>query len=134
MAVLRLGTPVRDAMANAWAATANGGTVQIRSGTMPATPQTAASGTLLATLTLSGTAFGASSTGTATAAAITGDTSVDATGTATWFRVLSSSAVALWDGDVTATGGGGALTLDSTSLVQGGTANVTAWAITQPQS
>lgn len=134
MAVLRLGTPVRNAMATAWGAQANGGTIQIRSGTMPATPETAATGTLLATLTFSATAFGAPSTGTVTAAAITGDTSADATGTAAWFRVLSSGAVAQWDGDVTVTGGGGAITLDSVSLVQGGAVNLTSLTLAQPQS
>lgn len=108
------------------------GRLRIYSGTQPATSDTAASGTLLAELTLSDPAFGAPSNGVCTAAAITGDTSADATGTAGWFRVVDSTGAACWDGSVTATGGGGDLTLSSTSIIQGGTVNVTALNYTQP--
>lgn len=111
---------------------AGAGTLEIRTGAQPATPATAASGTLLATLTLSDPAFGAASSGVATASAITDDTSADATGTAGWFRAKDSSGNAVIDGDITGTGGGGNMELDSTSIVSGGLVEVTSWTITMP--
>ena len=123
----------RNAAVNAITALLNsGGTVQIRSGAQPANADTAASGTLLGTLTLSATAFGSAASGTATANTITGDSSADATGTAGWFRALTSGAAAVIDGSITATGGGGDMQLDSVSIVASGTINVTAWTITLP--
>jgi hypothetical protein len=116
----------------------NSGTVEIRTGSQPATVGTAASGTLLGTLSLSATAFGAATTASpavATANAITGDTSADATGTAGWFRAYRSSgngSTAIIDGSITASGGGGDMIMSSVSVVAGGTLDVTAWTISQP--
>jgi hypothetical protein len=113
------------------------GYIEIRTGSQPATANTAASGTLLATLPLSATAFGAATTASpsvATAAAITSDTSADATGTAGWFRAYSGGGTAIIDGSVTATGGGGDMTLDSTSIVASGTVAVTSWTVSHPTS
>ena len=110
----------------------NGGTVNVYSGAQPASVGTAPSGTLLATLTLSATAFGAATVANpavATANAIGSDISVDATGTAGWFRAFGTGAVAVIDGNITATGGGGDMTFDSVSFVAGGTAAMTSWAI-----
>lgn len=111
------------------------GTVEIRTGSQPATANTAASGTLLGTLTLSDPAFGNATTASpavATASAITSDTTADATGTAGWFRGYDSAGTAVIDGSITATGGGGDLTLDSTSIVAGGTIAMTSWTISHP--
>lgn len=111
------------------------GYIEVRTGAQPATANTAASGTLLATLPLSATAFGAATTASpsvATAAAITSDTVADATGTAGWFRAYSGGATAVIDGSVTATGGGGDMELDSTSVVAGGTVAVSAWTVSHP--
>ena len=136
MAVLRLATTARNAAADAVVdlldAGAGAGTIQIRDGAQPADPQTAASGTLLATIVLSDPAAGAAATGTAT---ITDPGSVNAvaTGTATWARFLDSNGVAVMDCDVTATGGGGALTLSSTSLSTGVAVDFGAITYTQPQ-
>lgn len=128
----RISTAARNAAASAIGALLNGGTIEIRTGSQPATPGTAATGTVLGTLTLSATAFGAASTGVITANTITGDSSADATGTAGWFRGYDSSTAAVIDGSVTATGGGGDMTLDSTSIVAGGTISMTSWTITMP--
>lgn len=129
---MHISTAAQNAAANAVAALLNGGHLEIRSGAMPATVGTAATGTLLGTLTLSATAFGGSSSGVDTANAITGDSSADATGTAGYFRAYDSASVAVIDGTISATGGGGELQLDNTSIVAGGTINVTAWTITMP--
>lgn len=132
----RISTAARNAAADAIVdlldAGAGAGYVEVRTGSQPATPNTAATGTLLATLPLSDPAFGAASNGTATAAAITSDTAADATGTAAWFRAYDSAGNAVIDGSVTATGGGGDMTLSSTSIVTGGVVNVTGWTVTMP--
>lgn len=108
------------------------GTVEIRTGSKPATPATAATGTLLATLTLSDPAFGSAANGVATAGAVTGDSSADASGTAGWFRVKDSSGTAIMDGTVTLSGGGGDMILSALDIVAGGTVNVSAWTVTMP--
>jgi len=124
-------TKVSSGCCDAITALLNGGHIEVRSGTQPASVGTAASGTLLATLTLGSPAFGsANASGTATANAITGDSSADATGTAGWFRAYTSGSAGVIDGSVTATGGGGDMTFDSVSFVQGGPINLTAWTIT----
>jgi hypothetical protein len=69
----------------------NGGLLRLYTGTRPTDSDTALSGnTLLATLTLNATSFGAASAGVLTANAITSDSSADATGTATWARLWES--------------------------------------------
>ena len=114
---------------------AGAGYIEVRTGAQPASVGTAASGTLLATLTLSDPAFGAATSANpsvATAAAVTSDTNVDATGTAGWFRAYDSNDVAVIDGSVTATGGGGDMTFDSVSFIAGGTAALTSWTVSLP--
>lgn len=114
---------------------AGAGYVEIRTGSQPATVATAASGTLLGTLTLSDPAFGnatAASPSVATASAITSDTNADASGTAGWFRGYDSTGAAVIDGSITATGGGGDMTLDTVSIVAGGTIALTSWTISHP--
>lgn len=62
------------------------GRINVYTGSQPATADTAATGTLLGTLTLSSDAFGASSSGTITANAITSDSAADASGTPGYIR------------------------------------------------
>jgi len=132
----RINTSVRNACANAVTATADAGPgpayVEIRTGAQPATPATAASGTLLGTLTCSDPSFGAASNGVISAAAITGDSSADATGTAGWYRLYDSTGAACVDGTVTAAGGGGDMIINNVSIVAGGTISITSWTITMP--
>jgi hypothetical protein len=134
--VLTLTTAIRntmtDAIVDSLDAGAGPGTIQIRSGTRPADPATTATGTLLATVTCADPAFGASSSGAATISDPAAVTAV-ATATATWFRALDSNAAACFDGLVTATGGGGDLTLTTTSIVSGMQVDVTGGTITVPQ-
>lgn len=113
----------------------NSGTVEIRTGSQPASANTAASGTLLGTLTLNATAFGAATTASpsvATANAITSDTAADATGTAGWFRAYRSSGnggAAVVDGSITLSGGGGDMIFDDTAVITGGTLAFSSWTI-----
>ena len=135
MAILRLGQAARTAAADAVVdqldAGAGAATIQIRTGTIPATPATAASGTLLATVTLADPAAGAASGGVAT---ITDPASVTgvAAGTAGYARFLDSNSVAVMDCDVTATGGGGGIELSTTTISVGVTVDMGAITYTQP--
>lgn len=94
--LLKFGTVMRDAMANAFADTHDGGTpparIEIRTGAQPTNVSDASSGTKLGTLLHDTTAYGSSSAGAVTAAAITSDTSADASGTAEYFRVYQGGA------------------------------------------
>jgi hypothetical protein len=121
---------VANAAADAAVALADGGKLRIYSGSQPATAATAVSGqTLLAELTLGSPAFGAASNGVATANSITADSSADATGTAAWFRVVSSGGTGLWDGSVATSGAD--LNLDSVSIVAGGNVSVSSFTFTE---
>lgn len=113
---------------------ANSGLLRIYTGSRPASPETAASGTLLAELTLNATAFGAASGGVLTAAAITRDETANASGTAGWFRIWQSDGTTPWaDGAITATGGGGELEMVSTTITAGQPVEVSSLTITWPQ-
>jgi hypothetical protein len=94
----------------------SGATIQIRSGSKPATPETTASGTLLCTVSISGSFT--STGGTLTAADPASANPADS-GTAGYFRLLTSGATAILDGTVTATGGGGDMQLGSTTITTG---------------
>jgi hypothetical protein len=102
--------------------------LRIYDGSRPATGGTAT--TLLAELTMNATSFPAASSGTLTANAITGDTSADADGTATWFRIVKSDGTThVLDGSVGTSGTD--LVLTSTSIVATEPVNVTSLVITR---
>lgn len=108
------------------------GTVEIYDGAQPADVSVAVSGqTLLATLTLSATAFAGAvdNTGSAqaTAAAITGENAAVA-GTATWFRVKSGAGTAILDGDVGTSGTD--MVLSNNVFQTNDTVDITSWTIT----
>lgn len=120
-----------DAVVDLIDAGAGAGKLRIYDGSKPAGPGTAVGAqVLLAELTFSDPAFGAASSGVATASAITADASANATGTATWFRVLDSNNVAIFDGEVGTSGSD--LNLNSTSIVSGAEVSVTSMTYTQP--
>lgn len=110
-------------------------TISIYSGTQPADGNAPLSGnTLLATLTMSDPCAPAASGGVTTYSAITEDTTADATGTATWARVRSSDGLEGYDCDVSATGGGGTIELNTTAIVAGGPVRITAFTFAIPAS
>nr|WP_062336183.1 hypothetical protein [Herbidospora sakaeratensis] len=136
----RINTAARNAAADAIADLLNGGVIRIYSGGQPATPATSASGTLLAEFTLSNPAFADAVNGVAAldvTPALT-DTGI-ADGTAGWVRMLTSAeagstGLGVIDGAVTATGGGGTLTLNTTTISTGVNVEVTSGNITVPAS
>lgn len=79
-----------------------GGLLRIYDGTQPAKGGTATN--LLAELTFSATSTSGITGGVATFAAITQDSSADATGTATWFRMSDASGDFVADGTAGTTG------------------------------
>lgn len=129
---LRLATATRNAAANTIGDLLDGGTIQIRTGSVPTNVGDAAQGTLLGTLTFSGTAFGAPSTGVVTAASITSDTNADASGTAGHARLLDSGAAI--HSDATCGQGSGDFNFDNNVIVAGGTIACSSLTLTQPIS
>lgn len=134
---LSIATTYRNAMCDALVdgldAGAGAGTIKIYSGTRPANPNTAITGTLLATVTCADPAFGNSSSGAATITDPAAVTAV-ATGTATHFRAADSTGAAVFDGDVGATGSGADLELATTSISTGLTVDITGGTVTVPAS
>lgn len=115
-----------DAINTAINAGAGAGLLRIYDGTRPATGGTAT--TLLAELTFTDPASTGASSGTLTMSAITADSSANATGTATWFRVVDSTATFVMDGNVGTSGSD--LNLNSTSISSGQNVAVSSFVIT----
>lgn len=104
--------------------------LKIRSGSAPATCATADSGTVLATINLPSDWMAAASSGSKSKSGTWEDTSADATGTAAHWRLYASDGTTCHaQGTITATGGGGDMTLDNTSINSGQTVTVTSFTI-----
>ena len=104
--LIKMSNAAVNAQGDALALLANNGYLRIYDGTRAANADTAVgSQVLLAELRLNATAFGATVAGVMTAAAITQDSAANASGNATWYRVLKSDGTtALWDGEVGVSG------------------------------
>lgn len=109
------------------------GKIKVYTGSQPANPNTAATGTLLATFTLADPAFDAPASGTRAldATPVLEDVG-DADGIAGWFRGLDGGDNAVCDGTVTATGGGGNLELNTINISIGLIVRITGGSMTQP--
>ena len=102
------------------------GTIEIKSAA-----STVAGTNEVATLTFSDPAFGAASSGTATANAITDDTNATG-GTASDYTVFDSGSTAVWQGAVATSGSD--LNLSSTSIGAGDTVSISSFTLTVPAS
>lgn len=126
-----LSTTVRNNRLNQISAAIDGGAgaglLRIYDGTRPATGGTAT--TLLAELTFTDPCAPAASSGVLTFSAITSDSSANATGTATWARLVDSSATFVCDLSVSTSGAD--VNLNSTSISTGQTVSVTSGTITE---
>ncbi len=129
---LQFSAAVRNAELDAIeTAIGTGAVLKIRSGSAPADVATADSGTVLATLTLPSDWMAAASGGSKAKSGTWQDSSADATGTAAHFRLYASDGTtAHAQGTVTATGGGGDLTVDNTSFASGQSFTVTTFTLT----
>lgn len=107
--------------------------LKIRTGAAPATCATADSGTVLATLSLASDWMAAASSGTKALAGSWADSSADAAGTAAHFRIYASDGTtAHLQGTVTATGGGGDMTVDNAVFAAGQAFSITTFTLTAP--
>ena len=115
------------AEANAVAALLNDGWLRLYSGSQPSTADEAVtSQVILAELRFGNPAFGSASDGVAAANAITGDSSANATGTATWFRCFQPDGTTpVFDGSVGTSNSN--LVLNSVEISAGAQVDVTSF-------
>ena len=120
---------IRNVMLDAITTRAGGSALlRIYNGTRPATGGAAT--TLLAELTCNATFAAPAAAGVLTLNAITQDSSANATGTASWFRIVKSDGTTfVLDGDVAASGSD--LNLTSTSITSGQPVQITSFVITE---
>jgi hypothetical protein len=105
--------------------------LKIMSGSQGANVAAGTTGTVLATITLPSDWMAAASGGSKALSGSWTDSSADATGTAAHFELFASDGTTLhMIGSVTATGGGGDLTLDSTSITSGQAVTITGFTLT----
>lgn len=133
---IRLPTASRNAAADAITARFDAGsgasTIQVRSGSQPASAGDAASGSLLATFTLDDPAFDAVDVGSSPLAGTPLETTGAADGTAGWCRALTSDGATVMDGSVSVTGGGGDFQLNTVAISENVNVVMTAGSITMP--
>lgn len=107
------------------------GVLKIRSGAAPANCAAADSGTVLATVNLPSDWMSAASGGAKAKSGTWDDASADAAGTAGHFRLYASDGTTCGlQGTVTATGGGGDLTVDNVIFAAGQAFSITTFSLT----
>jgi hypothetical protein len=129
---LQLSTSVRNARLDAIETTIGTSPIlKIRTGAPPANCATADSGTVVATITAPSDFMAAASGGSKAFLGTWQDTSADNTGIAGHFRIYDSGGTTCHiQGTVTATGGGGEMTVDNTSFTAGQQFTVTGLTLT----
>lgn len=134
MGLLRLATAIKTACITPLKTAIDAGGaaagIKIYSGTQPATVADAPTGSnlILAELVFS-YPCGTVATGTLTMGAITQDAAANNSGLARWARIFDSTGAAVADVDVSTTGGGGTLQLNTVNIVAGGPVLITAFTI-----
>lgn len=128
---LQYSATVRNAQLDAIETTVGASAVlKMFTGSPPANVATADSGTVLVTMTLPSDWMAAASSGSKAKSGTWEDTSADGTGTAGHFRLYASDGTTCHaQGTITATGGGGDMTLDNTSITTGQNVTVTSFTI-----
>ncbi|RUR68675.1 hypothetical protein EJP67_16560 [Variovorax guangxiensis] len=131
---IQMSTALRNALLDQIETTAGTAVkVQIRSGAQPANCAAADSGTLLAEFTLDSDWASAASAGVKTFTGLPKTATAGATGTAAHYRFKDNAGTTThMQGTVTATGGGGDMTIDNTSIASGQSVQITSWTITAP--
>lgn len=104
--------------------------LKIRTGAAPADCSQADTGTVLATVNLPSDWLAAAAAGSKAKSGTWQDTSADAAGTAGHFRVYATDGTTChMQGTLTATGGGGDMTLDNTSIASGQSVTINSFSI-----
>ena len=136
----RISNAAAIAALEAVAVLGDGGNVKLYTGTAPTNVEDAATGDLVATLPLNANAFNASTDGTDkaeatlnTTVAVTDPGAAGSTSAVGYYRIEDSGGTAFWQGDVTATGGGGSMELNSTAVAAGIVVNLTAFTLELPE-
>jgi len=102
----------------------------LRSGAPPADCAAADSGTLISTISLPADWMAAAASGSKAKSGTWQDTSADAAGTLGHFRIKDSTGTTCHaQGTITATGGGGDMTVDNTSVAAGQTITVNSFTL-----
>lgn len=129
---IKLSVAVRNARLDAIETTISTSAVlKIRTGSPPTNITDADSGTVLATCSLPSDWLAAAASGSKSKSGTWEDTSADNTGTAGHFRIYASDGTTQhMQGTVTATGGGGDMTVDNTSFASGQAFSVTSFTLT----
>jgi hypothetical protein len=130
---IQLSAAVRNAKLDAVeTAIGTAAVLRIRSGAAPANCSTADSGTVLVSMTLPSDWMAAASGGSKAMSGTWADASADNAGTAAHFRLYASDGTTChMQGTVTATGAGGDLTLDNTSIAAGQAVSITSFTLTE---
>jgi len=123
---------VVNGQADNYAARFNGGKLECRTGTKPATPETAAAGTLIASITLANPAFPSAVNGQVVMNATPSGGTAVAAGTITWGRFYNSSNGALEDVTITEAGGGGNLIITQATLAISDPVDISSFSHTVP--
>ena len=133
---VRLANATVNGQADDLARRLDNGFVRIYDGTIPTNADTAVGAqVLLAELRANATSAPAAVAGVLTFNAVTSDSSNNATGTAAWYRALSSNGTTVvMDGTVTATGGGGDMQINSVAISSGAQTDITSWTHTVPKT
>lgn len=129
---IQLSVAVRNAMLDAIeTAIGTSAVIKLRSGAQPANAAAADSGTVISTLSLASDWMAAASSGSkAFSATPLEDTSADNAGTLAHYRVYASDGTTChMQGSITATGGGGDMTVDNTVVTAGQDIKITSWTI-----
>lgn len=131
---LQLSTTVRNALLDAFESTIGVSAVlKIRSGSPPANCAAADTGTVLATLSLPSDWMAGASSGSKAKSGTWQDSSADAAGNAGHWRLYASDGTTCHaQGTVTATGGGGDMTLDAIAISLAQTVTITSFTLTAP--
>src|SRR6188474_743100 len=129
---IQLSTAVRNGRLDAIESVIGASAVmKIFTGAQPANCAAANSGTVLATLALPSDYLAAASSGSKAKSGTWSDASADATGTAAHFRIYASDGTTCGlQGSVTATGGGGDLTVNNVSFASTQPFEVTSFSLT----
>lgn len=107
----------------------DGGNVLILDGTQATDADTAIGAQVtLAQVGFDADAWGAASNGSKDANAFTADSSADATGTASWYRMRTSGGTAVWDGEAGTSGCN--LNFNSVAIQSGANVSITSFTAT----
>lgn len=138
MANVRIATNTRNAMLDALSAridlasgSPNAGRIDIYDGSQPANANTAVTTQVrLASLTFADPNAAAAAAGVLTFNTIQEDSSADATGTATWARIVDGDGNTVFDCDVGTSGT--TIVLNTASIVAAGPVRITSFTLTFP--